>query len=45
MEVVETDYVPWRTYYWHFEKLAAMLEHKPLFGNIRVNKKKAFIFK
>lgn len=36
MEYVEYDYVPWRVYYWHLNKISAILEHRASFKDFRV---------
>lgn len=37
LEKWENDYVPWRTFAWHMNKIADILEHRPGFINLRVN--------
>lgn len=33
----EDAYVPWKTFFWHIEKLATMLEYRSSFIHLRVN--------
>lgn len=37
MRLLETDYVPWKTVTWHLEKVAALLEHRPVFNELSVS--------
>lgn len=32
----EDDYVPWRAFMWHITKVAALLEHRPAFLELKV---------
>lgn len=37
LELNELSYAPWRTFVWHLNKLAVVLEHRPAFKSLSVN--------
>ncbi len=32
----ENDYVPWKVYIWHINKISQIIEHRPSFKELRV---------
>lgn len=37
MQFIESSYVPWRAFTWHMTKIAALLEHRPSFIDLKVS--------
>lgn len=38
MRIAENSYVPWKTFGWHMNKVASLLEHRPVFRDLSVRK-------
>jgi hypothetical protein len=36
LEAQENDYVPWKVFFWHMNKIAQVLEHRVSFASLKV---------
>jgi len=37
LEGQENDYVPWKVFFWHMNKISQLLEHRASFASLKVN--------
>jgi hypothetical protein len=37
LDQYEREYVPWKMFMWHMDKIATILEHRPAFKQLRVS--------